>query len=258
MPIPKPKAGESQDDFVSRCMENDTMKEEYPDKDQRLAICHSQWEKKEDSLRETRSTNTWMLDTEMRVIKIGDAPVLEGYAAKFDKLSDDLMGFKEKIKPGAFKATIKKDDIRALWDHDSKYVLGRNRAKTLELEEDDVGLRMRALPPDTQWAKDLMKSVDRGDISQMSFGFITLSDTWEKKDGENIRILEKVSLFDVSVVTYPAYPDTSVAMRSWKIFSKGEPTPPEEKKEDMPTQSSKGLEVFDLPNRKQLLEDIGK
>ena len=75
----------------------------------------------------------------------GDEIIFEGYAAKFDKLSEDLGGFKEKIQKGAFKKSIKENDIRALFNHDSSFVLGRNKAKTLELKEDKTGLFMKVV-----------------------------------------------------------------------------------------------------------------
>ncbi len=145
---------------------------------------------------------------------------LVGYPAKFNRLSEDLGGFREKIAPGAFKKSLKTADVRALFDHDSKFVLGRTRSKTLALVEDNVGLKMSVQPPNTAWADDLMESVARGDISQMSFGFRTVSDSWRQQKGEHIRTLEEVDLFDVSVVTYPAYPDTEVAMRAFKKYQR--------------------------------------
>jgi HK97 family phage prohead protease len=89
---------------------------------------------------------------ETRASEGESGPVIEGYAAVFDQLSVDLGGWRERIAPGAFKRTIGESDVRALWDHDAKYVLGRNRAGTLALEEDARGLRIQATPPATQWA----------------------------------------------------------------------------------------------------------
>ncbi len=143
-----------------------------------------------------------------------------GYAAIFNTLSDDLGWFREKVDPGAFADTIKTDDIRALWNHDSNFVLGRNTSGTLTLSEDERGLKIDVIPPDTQWARDLMTSIDRGDVTQMSFGFETLSDKWETVDKEEIRTLIKVRLYDVSPVTFPAYPNTEVALRSKEQFRK--------------------------------------
>jgi hypothetical protein len=159
------------------------------------------------------------LDIELRIEQNEDKkPKITGHAAMFNLLSEPMYGFREKIAPGAFKNSIKKDDVRALFNHDANYVLGRNKAGTLKLKEDDLGLAIDIDPPDTQWARDLQESIRRGDISQMSFGFIVVKDTWEHNKNpnkESIRTLEEVQLFDVSPVTYPAYPQTSVAVRDY-------------------------------------------
>lgn len=153
---------------------------------------------------------------ELRVQRDADKPKIVGYAAVFNRLSENLGGFREKIKPGAFKNALKKSDARALFNHDSNYVLGRQGAGTLTLKEDDKGLWMEIDPPDTQFARDLMVSIERGDINQQSFGFTVASDSWEDLNKqESLRTLNEIDeLFDVSPVTFPAYPDTSVALRS--------------------------------------------
>lgn len=146
-----------------------------------------------------------------------DIPKIFGYSAVFEQLSEDLGGFREKIRKGAFSESIKNDDIRALFNHDPNYVLGRNKNETLLLEEDDHGLKIEIIPPETQWAKDLIYSIRRGDIDQMSFGFTVLVDEWNTEDKDNpIRTLVKVKLYDISPVTFPAYPQTSVAVRTAK------------------------------------------
>lgn len=139
---------------------------------------------------------------------------IAGYAALFNVLSDDLGGFREKIVPGCFAGACEKNDVRALWNHDSNYVLGRTTNGTLVLKEDSRGLHVTCFPPDTQWAKDAMVSIGRGDVNQMSFGFRTLDDAWTTERGKGVRMLINVMLFDVSPVTFPAYPDTRVAVRS--------------------------------------------
>lgn len=154
------------------------------------------------------------------------SPVIVGHASVFDQLSEDLWGFREKILKGAFTETIKNDDIRALFNHDPNHVLGRNTSGTLRLKEDETGLLIEIDPPDTQLYRDLQVSMERGDINQMSFGFRTGEgdDEWsEVKDGEPVRSVKKVSLFDISLVTYPAYPQTDCAVRSleaWKDSKK--------------------------------------
>jgi HK97 family phage prohead protease len=127
---------------------------------------------------------------EIRADKGDDGTLrLIGHAAVFNKKSEEIFGFREIVLPGAFKKSIKKDDIRALWNHDPAHVLGRNKAGTLRLREDDEGLRTEIDLPDTQMARDLHTSVKRGDIDQMSFGFRTISDAWRKEDGITIREL---------------------------------------------------------------------
>lgn len=153
--------------------------------------------------------------------KDGGGQIIEGHAAVFDSWSEMLGGifpFKEKVKKGAFIKTIKKDDIRALFNHDPNYVLGRNKAGTLELEEDEIGLKVRIDPPDTQWARDMQTSIKRGDISQMSIGFIVLKDKWSTEDGVDVRELIEVQLFDVSPVTFPAYTQTDVGVRAMRSY----------------------------------------
>ena len=146
------------------------------------------------------------------------AGIIEGYAAVFDQPSEDLGGFIEIIEPGAFKKTIQEADIRALFNHDPNYVLGRNRAGTLRLAEDAHGLQFEVKLPDTTWARDLLQTVRRGDVSQASFGFQTVRDRWKIiEDQDEVmrkRTLLEVKLFDVSPVTYPAYPQTGVNARS--------------------------------------------
>ena len=144
----------------------------------------------------------------------GDNPKISGYAAVFDELSENLGGFYERIQRGAFANTLNTADVRALWNHDSNYPLGRSRAGTLVLSEDETGLAFEIDPPETSYAKDLLVSMRRGDVDQMSFGFITVRDKWEQIGGQVIRTLLEVELFDVSPVTYPAYPTTSATVRS--------------------------------------------
>ncbi|MDD5618336.1 MAG: HK97 family phage prohead protease [Candidatus Omnitrophica bacterium] len=173
---------------------------------------------------------------EFELRKAGDGqPKIIGYSAVFDQLSGDLGGFKEKIQKGAFAKSITEDDIRALFNHDSNYVIGRNKNGTLKLEEDDHGLKVEIDPPDTQFANDLVKQIERGDINQMSFGFVTRSDKWEEKENQlPIRTLLDVELWDVSPVTFPAFPQTNVGVHSaeeiYKEYRKSQkPEPPKRK-----------------------------
>lgn len=154
--------------------------------------------------------------TEIRAVAdVESGPVIEGYAAVFNSPSDDIGGFVETIAPGAFARAVRgDDDVRALWNHDERYVLGRTKNGTLTLSEDSVGLKVRIIPPDTQWARDAIESIRRGDVDQMSFGFKCLEDAWVVNDGVPVREVREVRLFDVSPVTFPAYPQTTVSVRS--------------------------------------------
>jgi uncharacterized protein len=143
--------------------------------------------------------------------------VLKGYAAKFDTLSSDLGGFREKISIGAFDDVLE-DDVRAVFNHDANIVLGRTKAGTARIGVDDVGLFYEAFLPDTQAARDLYTSVERGDVDQSSFKFRIASDGDKWGEDENGTIVRTITRFgrllDVSPVTYPAYPDATVATRS--------------------------------------------
>ncbi len=156
--------------------------------------------------------------SELRLAGVADdeLPKLVGYAAVFGKLSQDVGGFREIIQQGAFTETLgRHDDVRALVEHDGGLMtLGRTTAGTLRLTEDDVGLRVEIDPPDTQAGRDIIELVGRGDIGQMSFGFHTVADSWNMVDGEEVRTLIEVELFDVSIVSFPAYPGTKIGLRS--------------------------------------------
>jgi len=184
---------------------------------------------------------------ELRLINETDKkPRIRGYAAVFDKLSEDLGGFREKIAPGTFKKSIEKDDVRALLNHDVNYVLGRNKAGTLTLTEDDKGLGIEIDPPD--WASGIMESIQRGDITQMSFGFNVIKDSWQHEKGkDSTRTLHEVRLFDVSPVTYPAYPQTSAEVRDYLTAVKEAENKPVDQG---PAPEARADESLDLYKRK--------
>ena len=160
--------------------------------------------------------------TEFRVNRDRAEPKIEGYAIVFNSLSENLGGFRERIAPVAVdRALLEDHDVRALIDHDSSLILGRSKAGTLLLWKDDHGLRVEINPPCTSYAKDLIEVIERGDVSGMSFGFVVPDggDSWERSDdGTVVRTVTDMYLMDVSVVTYPAYPATDVAVRSLESF----------------------------------------
>jgi HK97 family phage prohead protease len=148
--------------------------------------------------------------------------VIRGLAAVYNKLSDNLGGFREVIAPGAFEDTDM-SDVRGLFNHDSNFVLGRSKSETLRLNRVREGLEYEIDMPDTQTIRDLVvEPIRRGDVDQSSFGFIVGggNDSWdENEDGVLIRTIHKIrELFDVSPVTFPAYPDTTVGARARDKF----------------------------------------
>jgi len=159
----------------------------------------------------------------LRAESQGDELVLRGYAARFNVLSHPLpQGFREQIQPGAFKRSLAAgDDVVATFNHDSDKVLGRVRSGTLKLAEDEKGLAFRCqLDPNQSSHRDLHAAVKRGDISDCSFAFSVPDDGDDFSEGTDEkgqrclkRTLRNVTLHDVSVVTHPAYPQTSVDAR---------------------------------------------
>lgn len=141
-------------------------------------------------------------------VRSEDGMTLEGYAAVFNSRSENLGGFTEQIAQGAFTATLKaRNDIKLLWNHDTANVLGSTRAGTLQLTEDSRGLRVKAELPDTNLGRDIAYLVKRGDIDSFSFGFSVNEDSWNSNGTE--RTLESVRLFEVSLVSFPAYSATA-------------------------------------------------
>lgn len=143
------------------------------------------------------------------------SPVIRGHAAVFNSLSEDLGMFREVLRPGAFADVLQDPDTRSLINHDDNLVLGRVGSKTLRLTEDQRGLFQETDPPDTSYAHDLLAVMRRGDVNQQSFGFVVGTDNWRKENGEQIREVVSVKrLYDVSVVTFPAYRATDAQVRS--------------------------------------------
>lgn len=162
---------------------------------------------------------------------------VRGYAAVFGAESENLGGENyrmfEKIEAGAFDDVLN-GDVRALFNHDANLILARskNGTGTLSLGVDERGLWYEFEAPDTQAGRDLMVSLQRGDVDQSSFAFTVSRDgqKWEEETRDGIttarRTITKVSrLYDVSPVTYPAYPDASAALRSFEQMRATPPSP---------------------------------
>lgn len=142
--------------------------------------------------------------------------IIEGYFAVFNSIYQMWPDVSEEILPGAFSETIAQDDIRALVNHDTTLVIGRNTVRTLELREDERGLWGRVVinPKDSD-AVNIHARVERGDVSQCSIGFdIIREDTEFHEDGSAHYRIRQVKLWEVSVCTFPAYEETAVKARS--------------------------------------------
>jgi HK97 family phage prohead protease len=160
--------------------------------------------------------------TTSAAVSLSGDSIIKGTPIVFNRLSEDLGGFKERILPQAVDRSINAD-IRALVDHDSAKVLGRTRAGTLALRKDTNGLRVK-IEPDAEisYARDILRSVARGDVSGMSFAFRVIEEDWREVKGEiPIRDVIDMEISEVSIVTFPAYSDTDVqvAQRALRQFT---------------------------------------
>lgn len=166
--------------------------------------------------RDNRQIRTILSDFKTR--DDSEEPIIEGYFAVFNSNYEIFTGCTESIAPGAFSDTLS-GDIRALIDHDTRLVIGRTTARTLELAEDQRGLwgRIRINPKDSD-AMNLHARVERGDVSQCSFGFNILDEEHEaREDGTHHFTIKKVRLFEVSCCTFPAYEETAISARKADI-----------------------------------------
>jgi HK97 family phage prohead protease len=155
----------------------------------------------------------------------GETPKITGYAAVFNSRSFLLGDFVEEVDPGAFtKCLSNNPDIVGLFNHSSDMVLGRTSSGTMRVSTDEYGLKYEIDPPDTSYAKDLMVSMQRKDISASSFGFVCIKDAWsyDKKTNQNVRRIMEAEIFDCSPVTNPAYGQASSQVRSLFPDDKGQ------------------------------------
>jgi uncharacterized protein len=165
---------------------------------------------------ELRFAKTGEDDDDVKV-DISAADAVVGYAAKFNVRSEPLGDFIEIIEPGAFDDVLG-DDVVALFNHDPSQVLARTSAGSLRLSVDEVGLRYEFDLADDDCSEQVAKYINDGRVKQSSFAFDVASggDRWERQDdGSVLRTITKFKrLYDVSPVTYPAYPDATVKLRS--------------------------------------------
>ena len=166
---------------------------------------------------------------------------IEGYGSVFNKRSLDLGGFTEIIATGAFDGVIENSDVKAYLDHNPERGMlarSRNGEGSLTLSVDEEGLKYAFDAPHTALGDEVIEGLVRGDYSQSSFAFTVAEEVWSKEeDGSYLRTITKINrLYDVSIVADPAYPDTSVAMRSLDAFKENEVRQEEVKTEETPVE----------------------
>ncbi len=166
---------------------------------------------------------------ETRLVKVetrastedGGLRTIVGMPIVYERESE-FMGFVEINKRGSAKKAIGRSDARALYGHNSDTVLpiGRQSAGTLRMKEVKDGVEIEIDPPDTEFARSLMKAIERGDIKEMSYAFTVKDDTNETRDGVDYRIINEIEeIFDISPVAFAAFPDTTVALRGLELFT---------------------------------------
>jgi uncharacterized protein len=168
-----------------------------------------------------RQDNIRDFKTKFKITRDEQTPeerIIEGYFALYESETELFPNTYEIISKGAFDNTLTKNDIRALWNHNTQYVLGRNKNGSLQLKTDEKGLFGIIKLPNTQYANDLYELVNRGDIDQASFGFNILDEDIEELASGGYRWrIKDIDLHEISVVTFPAYENTTVLAREKQI-----------------------------------------
>lgn len=221
MPLPVPNEGENQEEFIQRCMMNETMNEEFPDEKQRYAVCLKQFEKGGD--RELEQTKKERRLMEIRAVQEPEQKemIVEGYAIRFDEPATFEIGGEE-FREVIDKRALDKADMRDVpfkYNHsDNVMIMARTRNKTLELIKDEKGLFIRAKLAGTTSGHDLYTLIKRGDIDKMSFAFTVDyendGDEYDRKT--RTRTIKRIKkIWDVAAVDTPAYDTTSISARSF-------------------------------------------
>jgi uncharacterized protein len=228
MPLPTPGPEQDHEAFIAACMAKDVMITEFPDSAQRRAVCQKQW----DEARHARTTIETRGEERAKPGTSGDvgveargvSRVLRGYAVVFDRLSevlhlrdsrDNLEEYREQIAPSAIDRTLsERTDLIALLNHDPSKPLGRLTAGTLRVAKNTHGLLVEIDPPEND-VHGIVESIRRRDVRSMSFGFQTVHDVWNYNTTPPTRTVTDMLVREVSIVTFPAYIDTSIALRSF-------------------------------------------
>ena len=182
-----------------------------------------------------------------------DDLVVEGYVNETGKWSHQMRSkkglFIEKIMPGAFSKALKNNsDVHFLAEHDSNKILSSTRNNSLILTEDEKGLKMKATISKTSYGKDYYQLIKDGILRNMSFGFFPIKDTWKKgSNGILERSISELALFEVSVVTNPAYPASAISARGLDLVDEVEV--PNLEEETMEEEKRETEEIVDKEDR---------
>lgn len=182
------------------------------------------------------------MEIELRGANADGSLPFKGHAAVFSKRYSVYGMWLEEFAPGAFTKTLGEADVRMLVNHDPNLVLARSKAGTLRLSEDSRGLLVEADMAPTTYAQDLAVSMGRGDVSQMSHAFRSVTETWDESGKIPVRTITEAQLFDVSVVTYPMNASTDAQLRSVQFEAMVE---------------SLGLNELEREKRDELLLQVG-
>lgn len=229
--MPKPKDDESKEEFVKRCMSNDVMKDEYEDKDQRLAVCYDLWDKSEEKsipvtdnseppepveVKLSNDIEKRFTDfTEYRVTE-DDKPHIQGFVTVYKKLSDPIWNFNEKMRTGAFKESLDDESIikKSYFNHDPNIVLGNTENDSVTFTDKKQGIWLDTIPPATQAANDVVVLVRDGYVNHASFAFTVTEEKWSGTLDNPIREIIKGVFHEGGPVSDAAYPQTSVNVRA--------------------------------------------
>lgn len=164
---------------------------------------------------EGRETRALVIPLELRAADAGDTgSTATGYAALFNAETDIGGYWTEVISPGAFSKSLQERDVLAVHSHDTGRVVGRLKAGTLSLREDEKGLSFENDLPDTSDGRDLVVQIGRGDIAGMSFAFRSRKEEWDETRSPPRRTIIEAELYEITYTPCPAYPDTEVGLRS--------------------------------------------
>ncbi|MCK4821793.1 HK97 family phage prohead protease, partial [bacterium] len=214
MPLPEPTDDETIQQFLDRCLADPHIQDEFPDHDQAMAVCMKQcnqdWDSADEHRDNSETTHQTYFASELRIDTRGKQRRIIGEIPYTSNSRD--MGFIEFLRPGCFTDSLKKSDppIVAFWNHNNDQILGSTANGTLKFQDSLRALRFEIIPPETSFSKDAISLISTGTVSGCSFSFNVRKEAWDK----NLREVISADLHEISPCTMPAYPDTSVDVRS--------------------------------------------